>query len=137
MNPIKVFPFRRKMKEPTIVDIRLSDLLGIDITNSSSLTINIIDDLPTNINFSENVGLSTIKNFFLSSLNKLFINPKSLTDGSKVDFNNFDAHVKSVEKHLELEALKSAAPCSCAKKKRSKKATRITFLKEKKDACCS
>lgn len=135
MNILKKFPPLKPNKAmPQTVDISLSALLGIDITNSSSLTINIIDDLPTNINFNHTVGISTNKNFFLAALNKLFINPKSLKDESKVKFENFEKHVLEVEEQITLNQNK-VTKCNCSNAKKIKKKQRISFIKEKSNAC--
>lgn len=131
---LKMKPLLRKNKEPTVVEVSLASILGIDLTNSSELTIKIIDDLPTNISFENNIGVSTNKNFFLSSLNKLFINPKSLIDGTKVLFSAFQKHVEAVERKLRKEEIK--LNCTCKKKQFLPK-HRLTFIQETDNACCS
>ena len=136
MNVFKKFPpAKSNARVPTVIDVKLSTLLGIDTSNSSSLTINIIDDLPTNINFNHTVGISTSKNFFLAALNKLFINPKSLKDQSKVSFKDFENHVKEIEKQLAIVAQEPTPPCKCCASTKKKKYKRVSFIKEKANAC--
>lgn len=109
--------------ESAKVSVSLRDLLNID-RDIRSLEIVITDDLPVKLTFKNNFNIASLKNMVLSTLNKLFLNPKDLKTGKPLDFRYTHLHAKQIDtlmskpaKHVSLrKRIKSKKNgCSCSK----------------------
>lgn len=107
------------IKKAAKVSISLRELLGVS-DDINSLELVITDDLPVKLTFKNNFNITSLKNMVLTTINKLFLNPKDLNTGKPLDFRKTDLHSKQLDgilhkpKHVSFRKRISVKKKSCA-----------------------